>query len=374
MHILVDLDDTLADWSWYKDYRLKTDYPHLTGFITGDNVREWDLMHGLDAEHQAAMKELMDSPGFYRNLPVIFGAKQALNDMVAEGHQVTICSTPWITNLTCISDKIAWLEAEIGPGWSKNVAFLSDKTAILGDVLIDDRPSITGSHTPSWRQIIMDKSHNWSVGDALPRLYDWSKWREVVTPTLPPLIGLGGRLRAGKDTVSDYLVERYGFVKIGMSDPLVQALLTLDPMIPIDDTVEWLRVSEFLRRYSYVTAKTNSEVRQLLQRLGTEVGRNILGENTWVDIASKTITELRAEGKPVVITGIRFDNELKMIEKLGGLPVWVERDAGTASAHASENSVSRDDFWVTLLNSGRVSDLYNTLDNFAAAYSLEDWQ
>ena len=47
------------------------------------------------------------------------------------------------------------------------------------------------------------------------------------------LIGLGGKLRAGKDAVGDYLEEKHDFVKLGMSDALNEALLTLNPWIPV---------------------------------------------------------------------------------------------------------------------------------------------
>ena len=34
------------------------------------------------------------------------------------------------------------------------------------------------------------------------------------------IIALSGKKRSGKDTVADYLVERFGFVKYGFADPI----------------------------------------------------------------------------------------------------------------------------------------------------------
>ena len=59
------------------------------------------------------------------------------------------------------------------------------------------------------------------------------------------LIGLGGKLRAGKDAVGDYLEEKHDFVKLGMSDALNDALLKLNPYIPTERIYadgEWVAV------------------------------------------------------------------------------------------------------------------------------------
>lgn len=196
-----------------------------------------------------------------------------------------------------------------------------------------------------------------------------------------PLIGLGGRLRSGKDEVADRLVAEHGYVKIGMSDALHEAMLAIDPLIGFEEMVlvrktsEGVqfrrdtpsRYSEVIERFGYVEAKKLPEVRRLLQQLGTEVGRNMVGENVWVNIMARKIDDHRAAGHPVVVTGIRFPNEVEMIRELGGTSVWIDRPGveapteGTA-AHASENSVGADDFAVILDNSSTLEDLRLRVD------------
>ena len=190
------------------------------------------------------------------------------------------------------------------------------------------------------------------------------------------LIGLGGKLRAGKDAVGDYLEEKHDFVKLGMSDALNEALLKLNPWIPVPSgmsaDVTYLPYAHIHEMYGYVEAKKNPEVRRLLQVLGTEVGREMIDQDVWVKIAEKKILEHWANGKSVVITAMRFPNEIEMLERLSGITAWVERpdaerlsngpesqDAGVTPestteagrrshraihAHASENSVSANDF------------------------------
>jgi hypothetical protein len=186
------------------------------------------------------------------------------------------------------------------------------------------------------------------------------------------LIGLGGRLRHGKDEVADALVGQYEFQKYGMSDPLNEALLTLNPIVvattKLDQGGESDRVvsekvyyRDLHARVGYVEAKKNPEVRRLLQMLGTDVGRKMIDPDIWVKIARERIEKSLSEGKNVVITAIRFPNEVSMVEKLGGALVWVHRPGKefepSKDAHASETSVNIQNFPITLHNDGELNQI-----------------
>jgi len=178
-------------------------------------------------------------------------------------------------------------------------------------------------------------------------------------------IALGGRLRSGKDTVADYLVQKYGYVKIGMSDPLHWAMLQLDPIIKPDPEGDDLRYIDIIDQIGYTEAKAQyPEVRRLLQQLGTEVGRNMLGENVWVDAAARSINGYLNEGKRVVLTGIRFPNELGLAQRFNGRTWWVSRPSAedTPGAHASENGVRQEDFELVVGNTADVEYLYGEVD------------
>lgn len=210
------------------------------------------------------------------------------------------------------------------------------------------------------------------------------------------IIGIGGRLASGKDCIADYLVEHHGWVKLGMSDALAEALYTLDPFIPEahqerwhlhwwpvfrSQKLSWVRYPKFLRykaeswiRYQplvdvegYVKAKENDEVRRLLQVLGTEVGRKQISESVWTDIAARKVRQAESQGVPgAILTGVRFPNEIEMIEELGGETWWVDRPSLTATSnagHASENSLSSVDFDRTIRNDGTLEDLYKKIDD-----------
>lgn len=210
-------------------------------------------------------------------------------------------------------------------------------------------------------------------------------------PFSPPrgrLIGLGGKLRAGKDAVGDYLEEKHDFVKLGMSDALNEALLKLNPLIRLtaylyspSSGLEYqngdiVRYQDLHDAVGYVEAKKNPEVRRLLQVLGTEVGREMIDPDVWVNIAEKKIREHWAKGKSVVITAMRFPNEIEMLNRLGGMSVWIDRPdegrmAGTEATpghsmnileHASETSVNSSMFHYVLTNDGTLDQLYRKVE------------
>lgn len=193
----------------------------------------------------------------------------------------------------------------------------------------------------------------------------------------PRIIGLGGALRSGKDAIADRLVERHGFTKFGMSDALLEHALINDPYIPLEsiptglgtEQGTFVRFSHLVNTIGYVEAKKNPEVRRYLQADGTEGGRRFFYEDVWVD----KIAERIAGVERAVITGVRFPNELAMVERLGGTTVWVERpglDSATpAAAHASENSVTSAEFRITLHNDGTLEDLHAAVDDFMKGLS-----
>lgn len=174
----------------------------------------------------------------------------------------------------------------------------------------------------------------------------------------PNVIGLGGKLMSGKDTVADYLVERYGYVKQGMSDVLASVVYTLNPLVesfggnPV--RYQWL-----VNQMGYTEAKKNPEVRRLLQVFGTEIGRKMFGEDFWVAQAEARIHAQLDLGNRVVLTGVRYENELQMIQFMGKA-WWIDRPGfGDTGSHASENSVDPGRFDRTVTNNGSIRELQN---------------
>ena len=182
------------------------------------------------------------------------------------------------------------------------------------------------------------------------------------------LIGLGGYAMSGKDAVAECLWEA-GWYRTYMSKPLHEAMMRLDPVI------EWagepagrgaVTPLTYARVFSlhgggergYEAVKQYVEARRLLQVLGTEVGREMFGQDCWLDVIARDAEEQRERGVNVAVTGIRFGNELDWVRHEGGLAVWVDRPGfGPVNGHASDNTLGPEDFDLVLHNDGTLSDL-----------------
>lgn len=163
------------------------------------------------------------------------------------------------------------------------------------------------------------------------------------------VIGLTGYAQSGKDTAAGFLVAR-GFRRLAFADILRQSLYNLNPLVEVrHDLIQtWedasvvttpVRVRDIVDIVGWDVAKVDyPEIRQLLQRLGTEVGRELFGENFWVERVTRQIHN----GDRVVITDVRFENEEAAVHQLGGKVYRISRSsAKPANTHASELTVDR---------------------------------
>jgi nucleoside 2-deoxyribosyltransferase len=150
------------------------------------------------------------------------------------------------------------------------------------------------------------------------------------------IIGVTGHARCGKDSLANLLVSSYGYTKLGFADGVRDVAKAIDPVVMARiNTAEptAIRYTELLREIGYERAKGNADVRRLLQRVGTEGGRDIFGEDVWVNLLKS-----RVEGAGnIVVADVRFLNEARAITELGGIIIRVERPGyGPTNNHRSE--------------------------------------
>lgn len=158
---------------------------------------------------------------------------------------------------------------------------------------------------------------------------------------MPKIIGLSGYAQSGKDTVAGFLAE-LGYERIAFADALRDALYALNPIVryghPQDgDGIAYVHVQDAVDHMGWDKAKVEyMQIRSLLQRLGTEVGRNLLGDNVWVDIAMRKV---KPEGK-YVFTDMRFPNELEAIRNYRGSTWRIMRpEVSPVNPHTSETAI-----------------------------------
>lgn len=169
------------------------------------------------------------------------------------------------------------------------------------------------------------------------------------------IIGLSGYARSGKDTVASFLLEQ-GYQRRAFADLLRNAVYELDPLLD-----GGARVRNIVDLLGWEAAKVQyPEVRRLLQRMGTEAGRNLLGENVWVDA---TLAKMAPDTR-YVITDVRFPNEADAIRARGGMIWRVNRpNFGPLNSHASEVSMDgyRCDFYIN--NNGDLEELRRQVES-----------
>ena len=136
------------------------------------------------------------------------------------------------------------------------------------------------------------------------------------------LIGVVGFISCGKGTVGD-LLEQRGFVKDSFATPLKDACSAMFGW-PRDLLEGDTEASRQWREQPdpFWSEKMGKQFtpRLALQLLGTEAGRDVFHKDIWVNSLLK-----RAGDKDVVITDVRFKNELKFIQKNNGIVVRVKR-------------------------------------------------
>lgn len=168
----------------------------------------------------------------------------------------------------------------------------------------------------------------------------------------PRIVALSGYARSGKDTVGRILVER-GWQRRAFADPLREAVYRLDPTVPVAGTQQ--SIARLVDEHGWEVVKDEvPAARRLLQRMGTEVGRAMFGEDFWIDLAFRGIPD----GAWVVFTDCRFPNEADAAKAAGG-QVWriVRPGHDATNAHTSETALDHYPFDRTIVNDGTLDDL-----------------
>lgn len=240
------------------------------------------------------------------------------------------------------------------------------------------------------------------------------------------LVGICGQAGSGKDTVADYLCRNHSFVKVAFADPLKRICREV---FDFSDEQLWgpsEKRNEPDERYvrgwtvpgggavlpfEWAVPTNPGEKpkavyltsRYALQTLGTEWGRNCY-PNVWVAYAIRvhkclqeggwaydqkrglyTVSVLMDRRKNpdammwpkihVVVSDVRFRNEVEELKKAGGLVLKVVRpgyegDVGI-SGHASEEeqkSIHDKEFSAIIVNSSTLDWLYTTVDSVMKSF------
>ena len=170
------------------------------------------------------------------------------------------------------------------------------------------------------------------------------------------LIGLVGTKGVGKDTVGDYLT---GYTKRAFATPIKEACAILFN-VPI---------TSFEGELKEVPIKKHKmSPRQMLQLVGTDMFREKVHAKFWIRHFQDWYA-LHGVDRNVVVTDVRFQNEVDAIKALGGVVVRIlrpESNGGqpTTDTHITEKGVAElrgVNYWIN--NETTIERLHKQIDN-----------
>lgn len=192
------------------------------------------------------------------------------------------------------------------------------------------------------------------------------------------IIALSGYARSGKDEAAKVLVEEHGFIQVAFADKLREMLYALNPLISVwrdwDGEPGPVYVQDVIDRYgwgSYKETAYGTEIRRLLQRLGTEAGRQTLWDSIWIDAA---LTGLPEDAR-VVVSDARFFNEFDAVRERGGYVWRIDRPGvGPVSDHASETEAPKyEKFSLFLENDGTLEEWHALISEQYTKGRYKEW-
>lgn len=195
MIIAVDIDDVCAALvpAWLARYNARFD-----DNVTRETCTEWELTKIVKPECGAAIYDILKEDDLYFDVEPIDGARVGVETLRAYGHDVifvTSCGYDPATISASAGAKLEWLQT-----WGflpndasavKSYIVASDKSRIVADVLIDDRPL----NIEKWprRGLLFDQPHNrnlqldesWSEVDGYQNATRVLNWIEAVRALTP---------------------------------------------------------------------------------------------------------------------------------------------------------------------------------------------
>jgi hypothetical protein len=179
------------------------------------------------------------------------------------------------------------------------------------------------------------------------------------------LIGVFGKKYHGKDSVSDYIVKKYGFQKEALAKPLKDATKIL-----FGFTDEQL----YTDKKEEVDPYWNIKPRAVLQYFGTEVMRKDINrimphinDNFWIDRIIKIYddSKLYNANANIIVSDCRFINEKNAIKNKNGIIIKVVRPSiETNDTHESEIQIDMiNDYDYVIINDGTLNELDKKIDS-----------
>jgi phosphomevalonate kinase len=127
------------------------------------------------------------------------------------------------------------------------------------------------------------------------------------------IIGISGKMGCGKDYVCNNLII-----------PLLKKLDKCYLQVSFADQLKINAMTKSNMSFDDVYVNKTTHSRKLLQREGTELGRNVYGKDIWIKYLDNWISLYKFRGiENFICTDVRFLNEIEYIKQKGGIIIRI---------------------------------------------------
>ena len=187
------------------------------------------------------------------------------------------------------------------------------------------------------------------------------------------LIGIIGNIGSGKSTVSDYLEKKYNFIQKSFADPLKQACQKL--FLLSDNQINGTQIEKETPDPRWF----NCTPRKMFQFVGTDLFRNQLdtiipglGINVFTHHFKLWYDTVKDSGVNVVVSDVRFQNEMEHIKNLGGYLIRIIRpDININLVHQSESELQGLTYDYLIVNDKSIVHLVEQIDNILESMDIK---
>lgn len=174
MHIIIDIDNTIADLTSGLKKRCRIDQGHA---LMEACFKQYDIFPTLHESHGPSYvkwaRSLFSDRGFYSSLDPYYHAADTLEGISAAGAKITYC-TARHKNLGGVTEN--WLGENGFP--TGEIIYKRGKWLLLGDMLIDDCPEILRMSKHHLRNIFLGSLlHPYSHEHGYPADLYFSNWQ-----------------------------------------------------------------------------------------------------------------------------------------------------------------------------------------------------
>ena len=169
------------------------------------------------------------------------------------------------------------------------------------------------------------------------------------------ILGIAGKKGSGKDTIGEFLCQKYNFTRYAFGDPVKEVCRIL---FGFTDNQLYGNTKEEMTNLGITP-------RRAFQVIGTEFGRkemhNLIPElqiengNLWIEIFKRVCSSKNN----IVITDVRFQNEANAIKSKGGKIIMIESKYAKKDEHESEQIKVEYDYLIK--NNGTKDELYDQI-------------